>query len=121
MFHCFFFFFSSRRRHTRLQGDWSSDVCSSDLELAAPLVAWSTFLYAVLLLVIVLAMPGGIAELLDFKSRRPLQSNRAIVPRPELLGELLGEKRNPGTLTLEGVALSFGGVRAIDGLDLTIR
>src|SRR6202165_4833372 len=26
-----FFFFSSRRRHTRLLGDWSSDVCSSDL------------------------------------------------------------------------------------------
>src|SRR5688500_20398918 len=25
------FFISSRRRHTRLQGDWSSDVCSSDL------------------------------------------------------------------------------------------
>src|SRR2546426_4881954 len=24
---CLFFFFSSRRRHTRLQGDWSSDVC----------------------------------------------------------------------------------------------
>src|SRR2546426_7011587 len=28
-----YFFFSSRRRHTRLQGDWSSDVCSSDLLL----------------------------------------------------------------------------------------
>src|SRR5690348_18145243 len=28
---CFFFFFSSRRRHTRWTGDWSSDVCSSDL------------------------------------------------------------------------------------------
>src|SRR5256885_12877832 len=27
----YIFFFSSRRRHTRLQGDWSSDVCSSDL------------------------------------------------------------------------------------------
>src|SRR5215510_16230044 len=26
-----FFFFSSRRRHTRLPRDWSSDVCSSDL------------------------------------------------------------------------------------------
>src|SRR3954464_15615234 len=26
-----FFFFSSRRRHTRLSCDWSSDVCSSDL------------------------------------------------------------------------------------------
>src|SRR5688500_19781792 len=31
LFLCFVFFFSSRRRHTRLQGDWSSDVCSSDL------------------------------------------------------------------------------------------
>src|SRR5439155_11463998 len=26
------FFFSSRRRHTRWPRDWSSDVCSSDLE-----------------------------------------------------------------------------------------
>src|SRR5256886_13486034 len=26
------FFFSSRRRHTRFDCDWSSDVCSSDLE-----------------------------------------------------------------------------------------
>src|SRR5256885_13247003 len=31
-----FFFFSSRRRHTRLQGDWSSDVCSSDLQPETP-------------------------------------------------------------------------------------
>src|SRR5438876_4792668 len=30
-----FFFFSSRRRHTRWTGDWSSDVCSSDLRGAA--------------------------------------------------------------------------------------
>src|SRR2546421_7288487 len=28
-----FFFFSSRRRHTRSDRDWSSDVCSSDLKL----------------------------------------------------------------------------------------
>src|SRR2546421_2402773 len=27
-----FFFFSSRRRHTRSDRDWSSDVCSSDLQ-----------------------------------------------------------------------------------------
>src|SRR2546430_13102847 len=32
-----FFFFSSRRRHTRFDCDWSSDVCSSDL-----LDAWRT-------------------------------------------------------------------------------
>src|SRR6266581_172854 len=31
VFSCFCFFFSSRRRHTRWTGDWSSDVCSSDL------------------------------------------------------------------------------------------
>src|SRR5256886_5295852 len=30
--HEIFFFFSSRRRHTRFDCDWSSDVCSSDLE-----------------------------------------------------------------------------------------
>src|SRR5205809_8093501 len=29
---CCVFFFSSRRRHTRCSRDWSSDVCSSDLE-----------------------------------------------------------------------------------------
>src|SRR5690554_7337277 len=32
-----FFFFSSRRRHTRCGRDWSSDVCSSDLQLVAAL------------------------------------------------------------------------------------
>src|SRR5690348_17531843 len=32
----FFFFFSSRRRHTRWTGDWSSDVCSSDLDFYGP-------------------------------------------------------------------------------------
>src|SRR5216683_5717369 len=31
MIYAVFFFFSSRRRHTRSDRDWSSDVCSSDL------------------------------------------------------------------------------------------
>src|SRR5467141_4349571 len=35
---CFFFFFSSRRRHTTFKCDWSSDVCSSDLEPLEELV-----------------------------------------------------------------------------------
>jgi branched-chain amino acid transport system permease protein len=90
-------------------------------EFAAPLVAWSTFLYAVFLLVIVLAIPGGIAEILDFKNRRPLESDRAIVPRPEVLTRLFGALTDAGALTLEQVVLSFGGVHAIDGLDLEIR
>src|SRR5258705_8992563 len=33
---CFVFFFSSRRRHTRCLSDWSSDVCSSDLNPLPP-------------------------------------------------------------------------------------
>jgi branched-chain amino acid transport system ATP-binding protein len=75
----------------------------------------------VLLLLIVLAIPGGIAEILDFKNRRPLESDRAIVPRPDLVARLLDAVSDAGSLTLEQVALSFGGVRAIDGLDLEIR
>src|SRR5437764_12498196 len=43
----FSFFFSSRRRHTRYIGDWSSDVCSSDLDApwlaAAALIIASNF------------------------------------------------------------------------------
>ena len=89
-------------------------------EIAAPLAAWSTFLYAVLLLVIVLVMPGGIAALLDFRNRRPLASNRAIVPRPTALAEVLRKSSGEGTLALRGIGLSFGNVRAIDGLDLDV-
>jgi ABC-type branched-subunit amino acid transport system ATPase component/ABC-type branched-subunit amino acid transport system permease subunit len=90
-------------------------------EFAAPLVAWSTFLYAVLLLVIVLAMPGGIHALLDFKNRKPLQSNRAIVPQPALLPSLLNHGSASQPIVLKDVVLAFGGVRAIDGLDVTIK
>src|SRR5256885_9776551 len=44
-----FFFFSSRRRHTRLQGDWSSDVCSSDLASQAVQLAQANDCPAVLI------------------------------------------------------------------------
>ena len=47
-------------------------------EFAAPLVAWSTFLYAVLLLVIVLAIPGGIAELAGFQEPPPARQPAAL-------------------------------------------
>src|SRR3989454_1885904 len=50
-----FFFFSSRRRHTRLQGDWSSDVCSSDLVdlafLGSVVVIWAMTAYQLVLTV----------------------------------------------------------------------
>src|SRR5207248_8263040 len=35
------FFFSSRRRHTSSYGDWSSDVCSSDLAIVIYLTGWT--------------------------------------------------------------------------------
>src|SRR6201999_1664315 len=89
-------------------------------EIAAPLAAWSTFLYAVLLLLIVLVMPGGIAALLDFRNRRPLASNRAIVPRPAALADIMRRSAGDKALALRGIALSFGNVRAIDGLDLDV-
>ncbi|WP_407155900.1 ABC transporter permease subunit [Bradyrhizobium sp. STM 3557] len=89
-------------------------------EVAAPLAAWSTFLYAVLLLLIVLVMPGGIAALLDIRNRRPLAANRAILPRPAALAEIMQGKPGDKPLRLRGIALSFGNVRAIDGLDLDV-
>jgi ABC-type branched-subunit amino acid transport system ATPase component/ABC-type branched-subunit amino acid transport system permease subunit len=90
-------------------------------EFAAPLVQWSTFLYATLLLVIVLLIPGGIADLLDYKNRRPLERHREIVPRPEPLARVLDRRTGGEVLSLSNVELSFGGVRAIAGLDLEIR
>ena len=89
-------------------------------DFAAPLVQWSTFLYAVLLLVIVLLVPGGIAALLDFKNRRPLEKHREIRPRPELLAQVLTTPRT-SELRLKNIVLSFGGVRAVDGVDLDIH
>src|SRR5688500_10072206 len=53
-FKCTFFFFSSRRRHTRLQGDWSSDVCSSDLTWAPVVV----YLASVMTLLVIPFAPG---------------------------------------------------------------
>src|SRR5258706_3235811 len=35
--------FSSRRRHTRLVSDWSSDVCSSDLMIRPPPISYAVF------------------------------------------------------------------------------
>src|SRR2546421_6851571 len=43
-----FFFFSSRRRHTRSDRDWSSDVCSSDLAAQREQGERRTFLLALL-------------------------------------------------------------------------
>lgn len=89
-------------------------------EIAAPLAAWATFLYAVLLLLIVLLMPGGIAALLDWRNRKPLAAGRAITPRPAALAELYGRESRARALKVTGAALAFGGLRALDGVDLEV-
>src|SRR5256885_9581878 len=67
----YMFFFSSRRRHTRLQGDWSSDVCSSDL--AEDIVEIDQF-------------PFGVAAILQLRGDRE-QIVRAVDLSP-MAGEI---------------------------------
>ena len=90
-------------------------------EFAAPLVQWSTFLYAVLLLVIVLVMPGGIADLLDFQAAGRSRAPRDRAAPGAAAGTCSAARRDTMPIVLKDIALSFGGVRAIDGLDLEIR
>src|SRR3989449_6916933 len=103
------FFFSSRRRHTRCSRDWSSDVCSSDLEVPegehivpigradvkrpgrdVTLVCHSKTVALTLKAAEQLAEHEGVsAEVLDLRSLRPLdeeailasvaRTNRAVV------------------------------------------
>src|SRR3989440_12526027 len=47
------FFFSSRRRHTRSDRDWSSDVCSSDLQATVSQCARLTVAWSIVLLMLV--------------------------------------------------------------------
>src|SRR5438270_6825237 len=59
LFFFFFFFFSSRRRHTRFDCDWSSDVCSSDLQVSGSLKTLTALLEP-LMIVVVGGLIGGI-------------------------------------------------------------
>src|SRR5690606_40695354 len=51
-------FFSSRRRHTRVSRDWSSDVCSSDLPMLKQRVIAAVILLAILLPALFWRTPG---------------------------------------------------------------
>src|ERR1035441_10972975 len=53
-----FLFFSSRRRHTRCLSDWSSDVCSSDLNWTAGIISFgAVFATTSVLIVFQLGQP----------------------------------------------------------------
>src|SRR5574337_1821483 len=63
LFFILVFFFSSRRRHTRLSGDWSSDVCSSDLRW----IFTATLSYSAVLAVILWFVAPGFVWLFGAK------------------------------------------------------
>ena len=90
-------------------------------EIAAPLVAWSTFVYALLLLLVVLLVPGGIAEFFEKFVGHKGSAAGIEPPNFDRLPAVLGARERRDELVIKGVALSFGGVRALDGIDLIVR
>src|SRR5205807_2468594 len=116
----FLFFFSSRRRHTRLQGDWSSDVCSSDLPgiAGAPMLHYlEGFIDAgtagrLLAEHVLRAFPHETVarfdtdRLIDYRSRRPLMtydnSRWESYEPPELALHLLHDQGERPFLLLTG-------------------
>src|SRR5437762_5340051 len=93
------FFFSSRRRHTRYIGDWSSDVCSSDLRAGERVMKALRGLYANLRLRVneaksAVARPWD--RKLDRKSTRLNSSHRCI----SYAVFCLKKKKNKGIKTI---------------------
>src|SRR5256885_4599625 len=110
MVYVLIFFFSSRRRHTRLQGDWSSDVCSSDLSQSPSAMAWAAETMA--------CRPEPHSRSEEHTSE--LQSPCNLVCR--LLLEKK-KKRTPWTTSDDrrSIVVSFDGSRLLGGRALTVH
>src|SRR5438093_4337458 len=111
----FSFFFSSRRRHTRLVSDWSSDVCSSDLRLlVAPDAVRSSLarLGPALALVLVVAV---FALLTDAPARYLSPFNLRIVLSQTVI-VALGAIGMTIVIVSGGIDLSVGATIALTGV-----
>src|SRR2546430_10162264 len=86
------FFFSSRRRHTRFDCDWSSDVCSSDLVLGIVAHDGAFAEYLALPLENLHVVPAGVTRSEEHTSELQSQSN--------LVCRLLLEKKKKNKLCL---------------------
>ncbi len=85
-------------------------------ELVSPLAKFGHLFYGVLLLGVILLIPGGVRQLLT----RPAEAGRTFTaPRPAVLPvpASCGKVR---TLEADGVSRSFGAVKALDGVGLTL-
>src|SRR5690606_40887670 len=78
------FFFSSRRRHTRFSRDWSSDVCSSDLDFPDLALAGSSP-------EVMVQLEDGVARIRPIAGTRP----RGLTPQEDeaLVEELLADEK----------------------------
>src|SRR5476651_2916023 len=120
----FFFFFSSRRRHTRYWRDWSSDVCSSDLdgyvlEISSPNISGGAFLDITDSHVGGSFVSGGYTGVIDSSANNPLAGrlawsgdsggyiNTVINLGPNLAGQTITLRFRMGT----DEAVSAKGVR----------
>src|SRR6266568_8887819 len=88
MFIFVFFFFSSRRRHTRWNCDWSSDVCSSDL-VETVLDAQMSVAYALAWIIVraKLTLDEFTPEALRDPTARALMARIELVVDPAAHGE----------------------------------
>src|SRR5207248_4413956 len=93
----FEFFFASRRRHTRSYGDWSSDVCSSDLahDVIAASWAWAPGTGGV-------TITGPVVRI-DASTRRPGPARRNHVVRTRRRQARPHRSARPGAAELPGL------------------
>jgi hypothetical protein len=61
--------------------------------------------------VIVLVIPAASPTCSTTRTAGPLEQHREIVPRPELLGRVLGALSGKTLIALKDIALHFGGVK----------
>lgn len=87
-------------------------------EIAAPLADWAQFLYAALLLIIVLLFPSGIAGLFERLSHKSIDLQRTTQAKIQNLGSFEISKKSKNIMSLKDIDLAFGGVKALSGISL---
>src|SRR5207248_3383323 len=103
-----FFFFSSRRRHTRSYGDWSSDMCSSDLDIPAEIVGRAKHFYSIY---DKMAKKGKeFNEIYDLTAMRVIVERQGDEGTRDCYGALRSEERRVGKVRRAGW---WGGVERI--------